>query len=135
MYAIKKEGKKIAFKFELKDIKGGLTFFSEDNDFVQVGAWRYDKGKQLLAHIHNFVRREIDRTQEFIFVVKGSIKASIYDDNENPVKDLILNSNEGLILLSGGHGYEIMENDTVVIEVKNGPYIGAELDRRRLEKK
>jgi len=40
---------------------------------------------------------------------------------------------ETLILLKGGHGYEILEDGTRVLEVKNGPYPGAEVDRRRLE--
>ena len=37
-----------------------------------------------------------------------------------------------LILLTGGHGYEILTEGTQVLEVKNGPYVGAEADRRRL---
>jgi hypothetical protein len=135
MHLVKKENKKIALKFGMTDIKEGLSFFSENNDFIQVGAWRYEQGKNLLTHIHNFVKREINRTQEFILVVKGSVKASIYDDDENFIEDTVLNENEGLILFSGGHGYEILEDDTVVIEVKNGPYVGAELDRRRLKEK
>lgn len=135
MHTILKEDKKIALKFGLQDIKGGLTFFSEDNDFVQVGTWRYEKGKNLLAHIHNFVEKEVNRTQEFIYVVKGAVKAFIYDEDEFLLEDILLHSNEGLILFSGGHGYEILEDDTIVIEVKNGPYVGAELDRRRIKEK
>jgi hypothetical protein len=35
-------------------------------------------------------------------------------------------------LLRGGHGYEILEDGTQVLEVKNGPYLGPDVDRRRL---
>lgn len=132
MYLIKNNEQKIALKFGMDDIREGLSFFSEDADFVQVGGWRYEGGKKLLVHTHNIVERKINRTQEFIFVVKGAIKAFIYDEDANLIEDLVLNTNEGLILFAGGHGYEIMENDTAVIEVKNGPYVGAELDRRRI---
>lgn len=132
MNLIKSGDKKIAMKIDLGDIKEGLSFFSEDGDFVQVGGWRYNSGKRLLAHNHNFAERKIDRTQEFIFVLKGSLKAFIYDDNDRPLEELFLTANEGLVCFSGGHGYEILHDDTVVIEVKNGPYLGVDIDRRRL---
>ncbi|MHC4278491.1 MAG: cupin domain-containing protein [Planctomycetota bacterium] len=128
-----KKNQKLALRLRAEDIAEGLSFFSDDRDFIQVGTWRYEKGKRLLTHTHNFVKREVTRTQEFIYVVKGSVKASIYDEDEEFLEDLTLNPNEGLILFSGGHGYEMLEGDTVVIEVKNGPYPGAGADRKGLE--
>ena len=128
-----KNNNKIAFKFSVKDFKDGLTFFSEDKDFLQMGSWKYAKGKKLLAHIHNVAPREISRTQECIFVIHGELKAFLYDENRNPLETLHIKAQEGLVLLSGGHGYEILQDDTVVLEVKNGPYVGAEADRRRIE--
>ncbi len=132
MHIIEKDSQRIALKFGMEDIKDGLSFFSKDGDVVQVGTWKYQKGKNLLAHIHNFVERKVDRTQEFVFVVKGAMKASVYDENESLIEEVVLNSGEGMILFSGGHGYDILEDDTVVIEMKNGPYLGAEIDRRRI---
>ena len=60
----------------------GLGFYSNDADFIQVGTWNYDKGKKLNRHIHNSVKREINRTYEVLYVKKGAIKAQIYDINE-----------------------------------------------------
>ncbi len=131
MQVIKSSGHKIALKFGQADIKDGLSFFSEPNDYIQVGGWRYTKGKKLSSHIHNLCRREIGGTQEFIYVVKGRLKASIYDDKENLIESLVLEAGEGLVLFCGGHGYQILQDDTVVIETKNGPYPGADIDRRR----
>ena len=111
----------------------GLSFFSEDSDFIQVGVWGYDKGIKLQPHIHNEVRREVLKTQEVIFVRSGSVAASIFDEEGNFVERLELSSGDTLVLLKGGHGYEILEDDTQVLEVKNGPYPGAEVDRRRIE--
>ena len=37
-----------------------------------------------------------------------------------------------VVLLWGGHGYSVLEDNTQVLEVKTGPYVGAELDRRRI---
>jgi len=33
------------------------------------------------------------------------------------------------ITLYGGHTYEIMEDDTLVLEFKSGPYYGQKLDK------
>jgi len=112
---------------------GGLSFFSEDEDYIQVGTWGYDSPKELLAHTHNEVHRDVAWTQEVIFVKKGSIRAEIYDFSNNKVKDIVCKTGDIIILLRGAHGYHILEDDTQVLEVKNGPYVGAELDRVRLK--
>lgn len=111
--------------------KNGLSFFSKDQDFIQCGSWGYDKGKNLLAHIHNEVKREVLWTQEVIYVRKGSITAHIFDTKEKKIADQIVSEGDVIILLRGGHGYTINEDGTQVLEVKNGPYVGADLDRRR----
>lgn len=111
--------------------KDGLGFFSDDQDFIQVGAWGYGSGKLLKAHIHNAVPREVQWTQEVLYVRAGRIRATVFDIAERPVTELVGAEGDILVLLRGGHGYEILEDGTQVLEVKNGPYVGAELDRRR----
>ena len=44
-----------------EDIKEGLSFFSQDDEFIQVGSWNYDKNKELMKHIHNQIERKIFR--------------------------------------------------------------------------
>ena len=46
--------------------------------------------------------------------------------------DLEVNVGDVIILLRGGHGYDILDDDTEVLEIKNGPYVGSDLDRRRI---
>ena len=132
MHKITHNGDVLAIKFATEDIKPGLSFFSEENDFIQVGSWRYEKGKVLAAHQHNFVDRKVNRTQEFIFVISGSLKATVYDEYQALIEELVLKEMEGMIMLRGCHGYEILSDDTVVLETKNGPYLGAEIDRKRI---
>lgn len=112
----------------------GLSFFSDDDDYIQVGTWGYDSPKELLAHTHNEVHRDVAWTQEVIFVKKGSIKAEIYDLSNKKIKDIVCNVGDIIVLLRGAHGYHILEDDTQVLEVKNGPYVGADLDRVRIKK-
>jgi len=108
-----------------------LGFYSHDEEFIQVGTWKYNQGKELNKHIHNPVERIVSRTQEVLYVKKGSIKAQIYSLAEVYVDEIIVKEGDTLILLNSGHGYVILEDNTQVLEVKNGPYLGAEVDRRR----
>lgn len=114
--------------------KEDLSFYSEDEDYIQVGTWGYDSPKELLAHTHNEVHRDVAWTQEVIFIKKGRIRAEIYDLSNEKVQDIDCTAGDIIILLRGAHGYHILEDSTQVLEVKNGPYVGAELDRVRLEK-
>ena len=110
----------------------GLSFFSPDGDYEQVGTWGYNQGKVLLAHTHNKVARTVYWTQEVLYIRKGKLKASIFDAQGRLIAELVAQSGDLLVLLRGGHGYEILEDGTQVLEIKNGPYLGADLDRKRL---
>tara|TARA_B100000945_G_C20042741_1_gene439883 strand:- start:6 stop:416 length:411 start_codon:yes stop_codon:yes gene_type:complete len=113
--------------------KDGLNFFSVENEYIQVGTWGYNNKKELNAHTHNVVHRKVDRTQEVIYVKSGKILAQIYNLSEKLVKEIEVASGDIIILLNGGHGYKILEDNTQVLEIKNGPYPGAEKDRRRFD--
>jgi hypothetical protein len=113
--------------------KGGLGFFSTDPEYLQVGIWNYDSGKRLLAHTHNDVPRTFDRTHETLYVRKGRIEARIFNEKRELVETLEVREGDILTLMSGGHGYTILEDGTQVLEIKNGPYLGAERDRIRIE--
>lgn len=110
----------------------GLKFFSADPEFIQFGTWGYDSGKELLAHTHNRVIREVPITQEVLYVRKGRIRANIFDLKLAPVATFEAQAGDLVVMLTGGHGYDILEDGTQVLEVKNGPYVGAEADRVRL---
>jgi len=110
----------------------GLKFFSPDGDYQQVGTWGYDQGKTLMAHTHNEVRREVMWTQEVLYIRRGKVRAEIFCADDHKITELDVGPGDILILLRGGHGYQILEDGTQVLEIKNGPYLGADADRRRL---
>ncbi len=132
MREIKKNGIVLARHIKPEDIKPGLNFFSEDDEYVQVGVWgHYKNGKDLQAHIHNEFQRTAARTYEMLYIIKGSIEAAIYSFDRKFIEKLDVLQGEILILMECGHGYRITSEDTIVLEVKNGPYAGAEKDRYR----
>lgn len=110
----------------------GLNFVSSDEDYLQVGFWGYNRGQKLTPHLHMVEPRQILRTQEVVFVKDGCIKADIYTEKGEFLKSVELARGDTIILLNGGHGYEILQDNTQVLEIKNGPYIGAERDRKRI---
>ena len=112
--------------------KGGLNFYSEDNEFIQVGTWGYDSGKELLAHAHNNVERTVNITQETLYIRRGRIKVRIYNLKLELIAEWEAGEGDIMILMQGGHGYDILEDGTQVLEVKNGPYVGAQADRVRI---
>lgn len=132
MKVIEKNGMVLARHISTTDLAEGLSFYSKDEEYIQVGSWRYNQGKELLAHIHNEVKREVLRTQEVLLVTQGKVKACIYDLQERLAEEIVVQAGEILVLLQGAHGYTILEDDTRVIEIKNGPYLGADVDRRRI---
>ena len=110
----------------------GVNFVSSDKDYQQVGIWGYDREQKLAPHIHLVKTRQVMHTQEVVFVKNGRIRADIYTEEKEFLKSIELEKGDTIILLNGGHGYEVLEDNTEVLEVKNGPYLGAEEDRERI---
>ena len=48
-----------------------------------------------------------------------------YDKECNYIESRILNQDDIIVLVTGGHGFEVLE-DLEMIEVKQGPYVGEE---------
>ena len=111
-----------------------LKFYSNDSDFIQVATWNYNKGKHLKAHGHKVHKRMADKTNEVIFIKSGAVKATLFNDGNEIIKELVLSAGDILICYNGGHSYDILEDNTQVLEVKNGPYPGLDKDKKIIEK-
>jgi hypothetical protein len=133
MRVISDGGTILAVIHKKKDWKLGLDFITEDESFIQVGTWWYDGGKKLATHSHKKYVRSASLTQEIVFVVSGSLKATIFNSKLDLVESVILCEGDFAILLDGAHGYEILENNTKVLEAKNGPFVSVEKDKVKYE--
>ena len=111
------------------DWKEGLNFITPDDLFIQVGSWWYQKGKKLDSHIHKDFNRNATRTQEMTYVKSGSMKVLLYDEEKIFLEDFILRVGDLAVFAYGGHGYEILEDNTQIIESKNGPFIDVDTDK------
>jgi hypothetical protein len=98
-------------------------FLTPDTFGQQMGMIVYDKGEAIIPHVHLPITRTVEGTTECIFVRSGACEIDIYDANRNPIATRSLKQNDIILLLGGGHGFRMTE-DTVLFEVKQGPYVG-----------
>ncbi len=131
MIEIKSADKVLARIIKSNDISEGLSFYSDDSDYIQTGFWNYNSGKVLAKHYHLEATRQVKQTHEVIHVLSGRIKVEVYQKTGDLVETVEITTGDTMILLDCGHGYEILEDGTRVLEVKSGPYPGAEADRIR----
>ncbi len=131
MKIIKHDGKIISIIYRDSDWKKGLNFITPDELFIQVGSWWYDKGKKLDSHIHKEFDRNATRTQETIYVKRGAVKVLLFTEKEEFLQDYILYQGDLAVFGYGGHGYEILEDDTQIIESKNGPFVSVDKDKSK----
>ena len=90
---------------------------------LQVGFVVYQAGGVIAPHRHAPIVRNITRTCEVIIVKKGRCEVDIYNNDRQVVATRELCTGDLIILVSGGHGFRMLE-DTILLEVKQGPYQG-----------
>ena len=109
--------------------KDGIEFFTPDDFSQQLAYMNRPAGYKISPHVHNRVPREVYYTQEVLLIRKGKVKIIFYDEARTFADTRILEVGDVILLASGGHGFEMIE-DTEMIEVKQGPYVG-EHDKTR----
>jgi mannose-6-phosphate isomerase-like protein (cupin superfamily) len=109
--------------------KPGIHFFTPNESPQQLGYMHHASGKVIEPHTHNSVTRCIDHTQEVLFIKKGKVRVDFYDTQQKYLESCTLETGDVILLANGGHGFEMLE-ETEMIEVKQGPYVG-EIDRTR----
>ena len=100
-----------------------------DEEFIQVSCFKLDNGKTFKAHKHIENIRTTTITQESWIVIKGKVKAILYDLDDTILEEVILEPGDCSITFRGGHNYLALEDDTVVYEYKTGPYFGIDKDK------
>jgi hypothetical protein len=107
----------------------GIHFFTPENFSQQLGYQRHPTGKVIPPHLHNSVSREMYYTQEVLFIKRGKLRVDFYDESKIYLKSHILETGDAILLVSGGHGFEVLD-EVEIIEVRQGPY-GGDLDKTR----
>jgi hypothetical protein len=100
----------------------GINFFTPNDFSQQLGYMNRPKGYEIAPHLHNRVKRNVEFTNEVLLIKSGKVRVDFYDQNKDYLKSQILNKGDVILLVDGGHGFEMLEQSEM-IEVKQGPYV------------
>jgi hypothetical protein len=101
------------------------TFITPPDAKQQVGFIVYPKGSIIPRHAHKPLERHIIGMAEVLVVRSGHCQIEVYDENKVLFTTRDLYQNDVVLMVGGGHGFRILE-DTVLLEIKQGPYLGAD---------
>jgi uncharacterized protein with PhoU and TrkA domain len=106
------------------------TFFVTPPEYKQqVGFVVYPKGGEIVRHTHVSLQRHLVGTSEVLIIKKGRCQIDIYNDERELVATRELAEGDVMLMVGGGHGFRMLE-DTILLEVKQGPYTGLEEKER-----
>lgn len=112
--------------------ENGLNFITPENFSQQLAYMHHPVGKIIQPHIHQALKREVNYTQEVLVIKRGKLRVDFYSPDQVYLISRILSAGDTILLASAGHGFEILE-EIEMIEIKQGPYSGADTDKIRFE--
>jgi hypothetical protein len=103
-------------------------FFSPPESSFQFGLLAHEAGYQEEPHYHKAVRREIEDLQQMFVVQRGVVDVQLYTDEGRLFRELRLGPGDAIVLIHGVHAIRVVE-DFQAISVKQGPFLGDEVDK------
>ena len=104
------------------------TFFSPPESSFQFGLLAHTAGYQEPPHYHREFTREIHDLQQMFVVQRGVVAVQLYSDAGQLIHEVLLNPGDAIVLIHGVHSIRVLE-DTQCISVKQGPFLGTDLDK------
>ena len=98
-------------------------FLTPEDCNLQVGHVVYPAGGEIARHMHLPVERHLVGTTEVLVVERGRCEVDVFGPERQLVTTRELAAGDMLIAVGGGHGFRVLE-DTVLLEIKQGPYPG-----------
>ena len=129
---IEHEGKVLALVLRANYVSEGVNFITPNDNSLQVGVLKHINGAQIKPHVHRSLPKIIKEVQEVLHIEYGEVEAGFYDGEGEKIKSITLKSGDTILLVSGGHGFDVLK-DCKIIEVKQGPYYGVEEDKQLLK--
>ncbi len=105
------------------------TFLTPPDFNLQVGFVVYPAGGEVARHKHRTIERHVIGTNEVLIIKKGLCVVDIYNDEQELIAVRELRTGDIMLMVGGGHGFRMIE-DTILLEVKQGPYPGVDEKER-----
>ena len=110
----------------------GIKFFTPSEFSQQLGYMHSPKGYEIAPHLHKKIQRNVEATQETLLIKSGKVRIDFYDEKKGYLKSKILYKGDVILLVTGGHGFEMLEQSEM-IEIKQGPYHNGDADKTRVK--
>lgn len=123
------QGQPLAYIIRAEINPEKTAFVTPPECTLQVGFVVYPEKGIISRHLHRAIERSVLGTSEVIVVKKGHCQVDIYNDKQMLVAERKLRGGDILHMVGGGHGFKMME-DTVLLEIKQGPYPGIDEKER-----
>jgi hypothetical protein len=103
-------------------------FFSPAASSFQFGLLAHEAGFVEPAHRHHSTRREIADLQQMFVVQRGVVAVAFYKSDGQLLREVTLRAGDAINLIDGAHAVRVIE-DMQCISVKQGPFLGEQLDK------
>lgn len=111
-------------------VTGGRLDVSPTEEPLQLSVIPLQAGRGVKPHQH-FARNITEASrmaQEAWIVVRGVIEVRLYDIDRSFLQSTTLQQGSILVTFRGGHAFQAVADDTVIIECKPGPYVGKDYE-------
>jgi hypothetical protein len=109
-------------------------FFSDPESSFQFGLLAHEAGFVETAHSHHPVVRQIPDLQQMFVVQRGVVAVAFFTDTGERFHEVILRVGDAISLVHGAHSVRVIENAQCV-SVKQGPFLGDEMDKININAK
>ena len=120
----KEDSQSEATSFSREDI-------SPENEYLQVASVMSNDGASFQRHRHLEQHRDVMMTQECWIVISGRIEVKCFDIGDALLATEELGEGDMMVTFYGGHAYRTLEDNTILYEIKQGPYNGFDKDKVR----
>jgi hypothetical protein len=122
-------GATLAYLIRRNATSPSTGFFTADDSAFQAGFVVFPADWHVQPHLHLPITRQVVGTSELLVVRSGHCIVDIYADDRRLVASRELLPGDAVLSVGGGHGFRMLQ-DTVMFEIKQGPYGGpAEKER------
>jgi hypothetical protein len=126
---IEKDGQPLTYLIRTASLPDRTTFLTPPELLQQVGFVVYPEGGEVPRHVHLPIDRRLVGTSEVLLIQRGRCVLDVYSDDKELVASRELVPGDLMLMVGGGHGFRMLE-DTVLLEIKQGPYTGLQEKER-----
>ncbi|MBI5521687.1 MAG: hypothetical protein HY910_03590 [Desulfarculus sp.] len=107
------------------DLGPGVHFLTPDDLTQQLAYMDNPAGRVISPHMHNPSLRQVTQTGEVLFIRSGRLLVELFHQDKSPLAQVVLGPGDLVLLCGAPHGFKVLER-CQMIEIKQGPYMGAQ---------